>query len=120
ARRGDMRVGAEARRTGWVDLRERGSPVVREVCGAARRPVGRDTRAAIHACGCIDRLLDPRCLGDVPARVEDGDERRLLAGAEGVQRPLIRLVGRITRNREALEPSLRHLRWFESFSIPGY
>src|SRR2546429_7205440 len=61
-------------------------------------------------CGRCDRLLDSRCLRDVATRAEDGDERRLLTGAEGLQRALVRLVRRVPGDREALEPALRHLR----------
>src|SRR5205085_9679642 len=46
-------------------------------------------------------------LGHVAVRVEDRNERRVLAGPEYLQRPLVRLVGRVAGDRELLEPPLR-------------
>jgi hypothetical protein len=41
--------------------------------------------------------------------VEDDDVRRPDAGAEPLQRALVRLVGRLSGDREALVPTLRDL-----------
>ena len=49
------------------------------------------------------------CFVTSPFDVEDRDERRLLAGAERLQRPLVRLVRGVARDRELLEPALRDL-----------
>src|SRR5207237_3530164 len=48
-------------------------------------------------------------LRPVSGRVEHEHVRRAHADAEGVQRPLVGLVGRAARDREALEPAFRDL-----------
>ena len=106
----DVHRRAEGRRLRRVDLGEGRVPVLRDVGAVlAGREVRRVARAGVDRRGCRDRLLDPGLLGDVAVGVEDRHERRLLAGAEGLQRPLVRLVRRVARDREALEPALRHL-----------
>jgi hypothetical protein len=52
-----------------------------------------------------ERLPDPGLPGDVAARLEDGDVRRLGAVAERPQDPLVGLVGRVAGDRELLEPA---------------
>src|SRR5581483_184511 len=57
----------------------------------------------------LHRRRDCRVLRGVAARVEDDHVRWPDAGAEGLQRPLVRLVRGLPRDREALVPALRDL-----------
>src|SRR5439155_26195905 len=55
------------------------------------------------------RRADRAALGRVALRVEDDDVRWAHADAERLQGALVRLVGGLTRDREALVPALRDL-----------
>src|SRR5207302_3889525 len=66
-------------------------------------------RAGQHGGRPLHRGGDRRALGGVARGVEDDDIGRPDARPEGLQRALIRLVGRLTRDREALVPALRDL-----------
>src|SRR5207253_4413877 len=66
-------------------------------------------RALARFRDALGRRPDRAALRRVSARVEDEHVRRAHADAEGVQRPLVGLVGRATRDREALEPAFRDL-----------
>jgi len=66
-------------------------------------------RARHGAGGSLHRLLDRAALRRVAARAEDDDVGRPHATAEGFQRSLVRLVGGLARDREALVPALRDL-----------
>ena len=102
----DVRRRGEARDARRVDLGEGRVPVGRDVGAAARRPERRDARARVDGGRCGDRALDPLLPGHVAVGVEDGHERRLLSRAEGLQGALVRLVGGVARDREALEPAV--------------
>src|SRR5213078_5405935 len=96
---------AEGRRLRRVDLGEGRVAVLRDIGAAAGGEVRRGPRARVHGSGRGDRTLDALHLCHVAVAVEDGDERRLLAGAEDLERLLVRLVRRVARDREALEPT---------------
>ena len=99
----------EVRDAGGIDRRVRRVPVLGDVRQAPGREVRRRARAAIRALRCGDRAGDAAFLRHVARAVEDRDQRRLLAGAEDLQRLLVRLVRRIAGNRELRQPALRHL-----------
>ena len=112
-RRGEDRLGAalgaDVRRAGRVDLHEGRVPVVRDVRGAACR----EERARPRAGTCLERSCHRRAnrfaLRRVALGLEHDDVRRAIAGPEPIERPLVRLVGRVAGDRERLEPALRHL-----------
>ncbi len=105
----DMRRRGETGSSGRVDLGERRVPVLGDIGAAAGGPERGDAGARVDLrCGG-DRSLDAGRLRHVAGAVEYGDERRLLARAERLERSLIRLVRRVAGNREALEPTLRDL-----------
>ncbi len=79
----------------------------------ARLPVVQydETReCGLTAAAWSTAFCEAGVLRHVALRLEDGDERRLHAGAEAVECSLVRLVRGVARDREALEPALRHLR----------
>src|SRR5262249_29789808 len=59
----------------------------------------------LHA---VDRRFEAPNLRDIPGRLEHGHVWGLRAGAERLQSALIRLVSRVTGDRELLEPAARH------------
>ena len=101
--------GVELRDPGRVDLLEDRVPVGRDVHRVAGREVRARPCARHRRGGALHRTLDRDALGRVAARVEDDDIRRPHAGAEPLQRALVRLVGGLTGDREALVPALRDL-----------
>ena len=102
-------LGVDVRRAGRVELHEGRVPVVRDVRGAACR----EERARPRAGTCLERSFHRRgnrfALGRVALGFEHDDVRRAIAGPEPIERPLVRLVGRVAGDRERLEPTLRHL-----------
>src|SRR6476646_7644146 len=99
----------ERRRTRRVDLFEGRVPVLGDVHEVVRREI----RACPGAGHCRSRPLhrgfDRTALRRVTGRAEDDDVRRPDPGPERLQRALVRLVGGLTRDREALVPPLRDL-----------
>ena len=102
-------LGVELRDPGRVDLLEDRVPVGRDVHRVAGREVRARSCARHRRGGALHRTLDRDALGRVAARVEDDDIRRPHAGAERLQCALVRLVGGLTGDREALVPPLRDL-----------
>src|SRR5258705_566449 len=96
--------GAEAGRAWPVDLRDRRVLVLRDIRVAAGREVRARARAWVGCDCCVERLLDPGSFRYVALRRHDGDQRRIEAAAEGLQRALVRLVGGVARDRERFEP----------------
>jgi hypothetical protein len=90
-----------------VDLLEGRVPVARHVHQAAGREVRARARARHRRRGAPHRLRDRVAFRCVTARVEDDDVRRANAGAERLQGSLVRLIGRLAGNGEALIPALR-------------
>ena len=100
----------ELRRSRRVDLHERRVPVLRDVSRrCARREVRARQRAGARLRGAVHRRLDRSALRRVARGVEDDDVRRADTDAERLQRALVRLVGGLARDREALVPALRDL-----------
>src|SRR5207248_9554004 len=80
-----------------------------DVGSTAGCEVRADARALVDRLSSRDRLPDSLRLRDVAGAVEDCDHRRLLAVPEGMERALVRLVGRVAGDRELRQPALRHL-----------
>ena len=98
----------EARIPRRKDLGERRVPVGREVHRVVGREVVAVTTARVLRRGLRESLRDAGNLRHVAAgRGDDADQRELLAASERVQRPLVRLVRRVARDRELLEPAVR-------------
>jgi hypothetical protein len=102
-------IRAEARPSRWIEGREGDVPVARDVGEAARREVGRAAERRELLRDTRERLAGGRALGHVALDAEHGDVRGLRSRAEDAERALVRLVGRVARNRELLEPALRNL-----------
>ena len=102
------RVRAEALLAGWVDGREHRPAVFRGVGVVAVRGEERPD-AEVRICGrdLADGHREVVVRPQIPVRVEDDHVRRLAARPEGLEGPLIRLVGGEARDRELLEPAAR-------------
>ena len=99
-------LGVESLLSGRVEGRERRAPVVGDVRLVPVRRVERRNAEVGELRGNVadgDGHVVVR--RDVVFGAEHDHVRRLGAGAEGLQRALVRLVGRVARDREFLQPA---------------
>src|SRR5438128_8955477 len=92
-----------------MDLHERRVSIARHERKAAGREVRTRERAGARFCRTLHRRADRAALRRVALRVEDDDVRWAHADAERLQGALVRLIGGLARDREALVPALRDL-----------
>src|SRR6266498_2328840 len=88
----EARVGAEARLPRRVEGGEGRVPVAGDVGEAAGREVGRGAELGELLRDLGERVSNRGALRHIAGHAQDGDVRRLLSGAERVQRALVRLI----------------------------
>src|SRR4029450_8761381 len=92
-----------------VELRERRVAVPGDVCPAPGIEVRAHSHHRVLPFKPCELCAEPRGLRDITGRMEDRDIGSLGAVAEGPEDTLVRLVRRVSRARELLQPAVREV-----------